>query len=119
MIAIAVPGRGVLAGRAMDDLLEELFEEVGLGLKGSKRGQVIARIFFGALGVLLSAVGVWHMLFRAEGGLHLRGAAALMFALLGAFWLFNVCLLKKWRWPGLLFAASFALLFVLRIVFGP
>jgi hypothetical protein len=103
----------------LDDLIETLFDDVDLGLKGSQRAQIIMRIFFGGLGVLLSGAGVWHMLFRVEGGLHLRCGAALMFALLAAFCLFNVCLLKKWRWPGRLFLVSFALLFVLRIVFGP
>jgi hypothetical protein len=102
----------------LDDLIETLFDDVDLGLKGSQRGQVVWRIFFGGMGVLLSGVGMWHMLFRVEGGLHLRLGATLMFALLAAFCLFNVCLLKKWRWPGRLFLASFVLLFVLRITLG-
>ena len=103
----------------LDDLIETLFDDVDLGLKGSQRAQVIMRIFFGGLGLLLSLVGTWHMLFRAEGGLHLRLGMALMFAVLASFCLFNVCLLKRWRWPGRLFLVSFVLLFVLRIVLGP
>ncbi|MFZ5496117.1 MAG: hypothetical protein ACOZE5_12380 [Verrucomicrobiota bacterium] len=102
----------------LDDLLETLLTDVDLGLKSSRRTQVILRIFFGALGVLLSAAGVWQMLFRLQGGLHLRLCAASMFGLLAAFCLCNVCLLKKWRWPGVLFAISFGMLFVVRIVFG-
>jgi phosphohistidine phosphatase len=119
-IGIARGRRNELAATAMlDDLIETLLDDVDLGLKGSRRAQVIMRIFFGGLGLLLSGLGGWHMLFRVEGGLHLRFGTALMFALLAGFCLFNVCLLKKWRWPGRLFLASFALLFVLRIVFGP
>jgi hypothetical protein len=108
-----------LAAVMLDDLIETLFEDVDLGLKGARRAQIVWRILFGGLGLLLSAAGAWHMLFRVEGALHLRLGASLMFALLGAFCLFNVCLLKKWRWPGRLFLASFVLLFALRIVFGP
>jgi hypothetical protein len=102
----------------LDDLIETLFDDVDFGLKGPKRMRVVLRIVFGLLGLLLSAAGAWHMLFRVQGGAHLRFCAATMFGLLGAFCLFNVCLLKKWRWPGVLFLASFGLLFVLRIVFG-
>jgi hypothetical protein len=103
----------------LDDLFESLFEDVDLGLKSSKRAQIVLRIAFGALGLGLAVVGAWHMLYRAEGGVHLRLGAAGMFLLLASFCFFNICLLKPWRWPGVLFLASFGLLFVLRIVFGP
>jgi hypothetical protein len=41
-----------------------------------------------------------------------------VFVFFGCFWLFNVAFARKWRWPGWLFALSFVMLFVTRILFG-
>ncbi|HUG13026.1 MAG TPA: hypothetical protein VMM36_18555 [Opitutaceae bacterium] len=99
--------------------LDDLFEEIDFGLKGSKRATTIFRIFFGVLGLLLGAAGAWHMLAGGvTGSFHMRATAALMFVFLALFFGINVALHKPWRWPGLGFVASFVLLFVVRIAFG-
>jgi len=99
--------------------LDDLFEEIDFGLKGSKRGQTIFRIFFGVLGLLLGAAGAWHMLAGGvDGGLHMRATAAAMFVFLALFFGINVALHKPWRWPGLGFLACLVMLFVVRIAFG-
>jgi drug/metabolite transporter superfamily protein YnfA len=99
--------------------LDDLFEEIDFGLKGSKRGKTIFRIFFGVLGLLLGAAGAWHMLAGGvEGSLHMRATAALMFVFLALFFGINVALHKPWRWPGLGFVVCFVGMFVVRIAFG-
>ena len=42
-----------------------------------------------------------------------------LFVFLACFSLFNVALGRRWRWPGICFALSFAGLFAARILFGP
>ena len=100
--------------------LDDLFEDIDFGLKGSKRAATIFRIFFGALGLLLGAAGAWHMLAGdVAGSFHMRATAALMFVFLALFFGINVALHKPWRWPGLGFVVTFVGLFVVRIAFGP
>jgi hypothetical protein len=41
-----------------------------------------------------------------------------MFVFLAAFCLFNIALGRTWRWPGVLFVASFVSTLALRILFG-
>lgn len=100
--------------------LDDLFEEITVGLSGGRGLKVVLRILFGLPGLGLGMAGVWHMLGGGmEGSLLLRATAALMFLFLALFFAFNVALLKAWRWPGLGFAASLVLLLAVRIVFGP
>jgi len=44
-----------------------------------------------------------------------RACMVLVFIGLGCFSLFNVALARRWRWPGVLFVASFVALFAARI----
>jgi len=53
-----------------------------------------------------------------EGNIAMRASMVATFVFLASFSLFNVALGRTWRWPGLLFAASFGMLFVSRIAFG-
>lgn len=104
----------------LGDVLGELAESIEFG-PGSKRGQTVMRVLFGLLGLFLSAVGGFQMLVVGidGAGLHFNFAATLLFVSLGAFCLFNVTLLRTWRWPGRAFLLSFLFLFVVRIVLGP
>lgn len=43
---------------------------------------------------------------------------ALLLAL-ACFWLFNGALLRRWRWPGIPFVASFVFLLLTRLLFAP
>ena len=97
--------------------LGDLLDGFGPDLK-SKRAQAVIRVLFGLLGLVLSAAGGWHMR-GYDAGLHFRLAGAAVFFFLGAFFLVNVILARNasWSWKGLLL--SFALLFVVRILFGP
>ena len=102
----------------LDDLLEE-FLDAWLTSRGtSKRTQLVARVFFGLLGVALSVAGI-HQMTSYDAALHFRVAAMALLASLAFFCAFNVTLLLPWRWPGRLFVVSFVALFVVRIVLGP
>ena len=104
-------------------MLGEIFEGAisSVDIFSGRTSRTIFRTFFGLLGIFLSAAGVCHLLSGGiEGvGLHFKIMAALNFACLGSFCLFNVVLLRPYRWPARSFALSLVLLFVVRIVFGP
>ena len=61
--------------------------------------------------------GIWHTL-QYDATLPFRLAGALLFVFLGAFFLLNVALGRRWSWPWKGFVAAFALLFLVRILFG-
>lgn len=106
----------------LDDLLADLFGEALYRSFGdSRRLKAVFRIGFGLLGAGLGLFGAGWMLLsgEVEGGWHLRLAMASMFVFMGAFWLCNAALLRRWGWPWKGFALSFAGLFVLRILLGP
>ena len=78
----------------IDEMLVHIFGEAVFGRIGhSKRAQLIARA-------------------------PTRACMVLVFVGLACLSLFNVALARKWRWPALLFAASFVALFALRIGLG-
>jgi hypothetical protein len=105
----------------LDDLLVQVFGEAVFGrLPASRRAQLLARMFFGLLGAVLSAIGVVHFLsdrdLTTSPALRVSMVGTMLF--FGAFWLFNVAFGRRWRWPALGFAASFVAMFVTRIAFG-
>lgn len=105
----------------LDDILSELVGEAVFGRLGrSERAKLVARLFFGVLGAALCAAGAVYMMLRPGRTTNLPMFACLIgvFGFLACFWLFNVALLRKWRWPGVMFAASFVGMFVARILFG-
>jgi hypothetical protein len=105
----------------IDDILAGIFGDVVLGRPTrSRRAQLLARVFFGLLGSGLSVVGAVHVLRQppVTSNTPLLACMVALFVFLGCFCLFNVALARTWRWPGLLFIASFAGLFVTRIAFG-
>ena len=106
----------------IDDLLGELFGEAVFGRLGrSRRAQLLARLFFGLLGAILGLIGAWHFTVdrREVTNLVMHASMIAIFLFLACFSLFNVALGRRWRWPGVSFALSFAGLFVARILFGP
>lgn len=105
----------------IDDLLAGLFGEALFGRLGaSRRAQLIARLFFGLLGAGLCAFGAVYMFRRQDAGTGpMRVAMAAVFVSLGAFWLLNVALGRKWRWPLGLIVLTFILLLASRFIFGP
>lgn len=106
----------------IDDLLAGLFGELVVGrLTASRRFRLVARLFFGLLGAGLGIAGAAHLGLRPglTSNLALRVSFVVLLASLGFFWLFNVALLRRWRWPGALFVASFVCLFLARFLFGP
>ena len=105
----------------MDDLLEALFGEIAVGRGGhSRRAQLMARMFFGLLGAALCGAGVVYFLRQDyDGNQALPAITAGMFFFFGCFWLFNVALGRKWKWPGVLLILSFAGLFLTRVIGGP
>jgi hypothetical protein len=105
----------------LDDLLGQLFGEVVFGrLSVSRRAQLLARLFFGLLGAVLSVIGALHFFSRADLTANHALRASVMGTMLffGAFWLFNVAFGRSWRWPAIGFIASFVAMFVTRIAFG-
>jgi len=105
----------------IDDLLGELFgEAVFGGLGRSRRAQLLFRVFFGLLGAGLGFGGAVY--FSSRGlettNLAMHASMIAVFVFLGAFFLFNVALGRRWRWPGIGFVASFVALFATRILFG-
>lgn len=102
----------------LDDLLEDLVGEIGLrGLTRSKRAEGCFRVFFGLLMVGLGLAGAWHTV-DYDASLPFRVAGATLFLAVAALGLFNVVLLRKWRWPVLLFALAFVGVFAAAILFG-
>lgn len=97
--------------------LDDLLESIELGGKAGPRTGAVFRILFGLVGLFLSGAGIYHLL-NYDAGLAFRLAGATLFFFLGCFCLFNVVLLRPWKWPGWLLLLSFAGLFVVRIVFG-
>lgn len=106
----------------IDEILVGLFGQMVFGrLSASRRAQFIARIFFGLLGSVLSAIGAYHFAQDPKFGVNLpfRTSIIAMFVFFGCFWLLNVALGRKWKWPWLCFILSFVSVFVTRIAFGP
>jgi hypothetical protein len=103
----------------IDDILAGLFGEAVFGrLQPSRRAQLLARVFFGLVGGALGVAGVVHFS-RVAASAHMTMSMMAVFVGLTCFCLFNIALGRAWRWPGLLFAVSFVLLFVVRILLGP
>jgi hypothetical protein len=104
----------------LDELIAQLVGEAAFGrLAPSRRAQILARLFFGLLGTALGAIGAVHFLLRpmaANPGLH--ASMVLLFVFLACFCLFNVALLRRWKWPGLGFLGCLVSMFVMRIAFG-
>ena len=102
------------------DLLAHVLGEAAFGrLSGSPRARLVARLFFGCLGAALSVVGLVYLARQprtANMPMHLSMLA--MFACFGAFWLCNVGLGRRWKWPAAGFVVSFVLMFITRIAFG-
>lgn len=102
----------------LDDLLEGVLESWAAGRTVSRRTQLVARLFFGALGTGLSVAGMYFTM-GYKAGLHFRLAGTILFFFLGCFCFFNIALFKRWGWPGRYFLYSLGALFVVRILFGP
>ena len=105
----------------IDALLAQLFGEALFGrYTPSRRAHLLARLFFGLIGAALGIAGAAYMTLRPDGASPpMRLALALLFLSIGAFWLLNVGLARKWRWPGVLVAASLIALIAARFIFGP
>ena len=106
----------------IDDILAGLFGEILAGRLGtSRRAQLLARVFFGLLGSGLGVVGAIHISqrFGSEPNAAMVASMVAVFLFLACFCLFNVALGRSWRWPAVLFVASFVSMFGTRILFGP
>jgi hypothetical protein len=102
----------------LDDVIGDLLADVGRrALPRSRRAQGCARVFFGLLMFGLGLVGAWHTT-GYDASLAFRLAGVALFLAMAAFGLFNVVLLRRWRWPGCLFVLAFVGLFVASILFG-
>ena len=102
----------------IDEMLVHIFGEALFGRIGhSKRAQLLARLGFGLIGAGLAIVGAVHFA-RLDAAMDaaMRACMVLVFIGLGSFSLFNVALARRWRWPGVLFVASFIALFAARIL---
>jgi hypothetical protein len=105
----------------LNDILLGIFGEAILGpLTRSRRFQLIARIFVGLLGAGLGIVGAVHFGLRTgqSGNPVMRASFVALLVALALFWFFNVGLLRRWRWPGVLFGACFVCLILSRILLG-
>ncbi|OGR19440.1 MAG: hypothetical protein A2X81_05170 [Desulfobacterales bacterium GWB2_56_26] len=102
----------------LGDIIGEIFGGLLAGKLRSERLQIYTRMFFGVIGTFLSIAGVVKTATYAAG-LPFRLAGMFLFVSLGCFCLFNITLLRKWRWPGRFCLISLPMLFVVRIVFGP
>lgn len=105
----------------IDDLLGALFEGATVeNLSNSRRVQLLFRILFGLIGGGLGAVGAVHFGFNTEltENVAMRVCFAALFVFLGCFSLFNIALGRPWRWPGKLFLASLAAIFITRFLWG-
>ena len=105
----------------LDDLIGQIVGEAAFGrLNPSRRTQLLVRLFFGLLGASLCIVGALHVLLypRTSNAL-LTSMMTLLFAALAAFFLCNVAMARRWKWPGLACIAAFVSMFVVRIATGP
>ena len=105
----------------MLEILAEVFgEALSRSVPASRRMQLLVRIAFGLLGAALGLAGAGHFALQpnltANRPMWLSMIA--LFVFLAAFFLFNVALSRKWRWPGVLFVVSFVSLFATRVLFG-
>ena len=106
----------------MLDLLGQILDEAVFGRLGeSERAKARLRVGFGLLGTALGVAGALHfaLLRQPVANGAMRASMIAVFLFLAAFFLFNVALHRRWRWPGLGFVASFVATFVTRILFGP
>lgn len=106
----------------LSDLFSSLFEDSSIeGRVRTRRGRVIARVFFGLLGFALCAWGAVHFLTKPglTSNVALRGSMVAVFLFFGCFWLLNVAFARPSRWPLKLFAFSFVALFASRLLIGP
>lgn len=105
----------------LSDFFSSLFEDASIeGRVRTRRGRIVARIFFGLLGFVLCMAGAVHFLLKPglTGNVALRISMVAVFVFFGSFWLLNVAFARPWRWPLKLFALSFVALFASRIVLG-
>jgi hypothetical protein len=105
----------------IDEILAGIFGEAVFGrFRGSRRSQLLARLFFGLLGAGLGAAGALH--FASSTNLTrntaMHASMIAVFLFMTCFSLFNIALGRQWRWPGKLFILSLASLFVSRILLG-
>jgi hypothetical protein len=106
----------------IDDILVQIFGEMTLGRLGhSRRAQLLFRLFFGLLGAGLGAFGAVYLAREESAAVNraMHASMVAVFVFLACFFLFNVALGRKWKWPGLGFVASFVAVFVTRIALGP
>lgn len=105
----------------IDELLGQVFgEAIFRRYAPSRRAQLLARLFFGLLGFALGVGGAIHITTSGDtAGAHLRLAMAAFLLSFGTFWLLNVGLARRWRWPGVLTVASLISLIAARLLLGP
>ena len=98
-----------------------LGEALAQRLGDSRRTQTLLRIGFGLLGTGLSIAGFMHFMLRVDPcrNAPMHASMLLLFAMLACFCLFNVALLRRWRWPGGFFVLALVALFVTRFALGP
>lgn len=96
-------------------------EAVFSRLTESERSRVVARVSFGLLGAVLGIAGALHFALRVRPitNTPVHASMVALFLCLACFFLLNVALHKRWRWPAVGFVLSFIALFVTRILFGP
>jgi hypothetical protein len=105
----------------IDDVLEGLFGEyLRSRVPHSKRAELLTRVFFGLLGAGLGLAGAWYFAARADvgGRVTMRATMILTFLFMSCFWLFNVALLRTWRWPMVMTAGSFIATILVRLIIG-
>ena len=101
------------------DLFDDVSGEFVLGRgRRSKRGATVARVVVGLLVVALAVAGAVHI-GAMKAGTAFRSAGVCLFVAVGSFGLFNLVLLRSWRWPAWAVVWALAGLFVVRIAFGP
>ena len=105
-----------------DDILAEIVGQASFArFTPSQRTQALVRTGFGILGAALGVIGAVHFARRPDPitNVPMHASVLALFACLACFFLFNVALHRKWRWPGIAFVLSFIALFATRILFGP
>ena len=104
----------------IDDLVGHLLGEAAFGrLSRTRQAQLIARLFFGLIGAALGVAGALYMLRSPQTtNVSFLLSTVALFVSMAAFWLFNVALGRRWKWPAVTFGLSFVLMFVTRIAFG-
>lgn len=107
-----------MIGELLVGLLGEALAE---RLGDSRRTRTLLRLGFGLLGTGLAIAGFAHFLARVDPGRNpaMHASMLLLFAMLACFCLFNIALLRRWRWPGLAFVFALVALFATRFAFGP